>query len=298
MRSNMFDYMDIFIQVVEKGSFSQAADFLQLHRPAVSKAIQQLEAELGVKLIHRTTRKLNVTAEGEEFYQRAKQMMGEFGDMMANFSPTLPPQGRLRIDIPLSLAHSLFIPALGDFTALYPDIEVVLLSSDKRTDLIASGVDCVVRLGELHDSGFIARRLGEIDLVTCAAPAYIAQHGMPQSLEDLHQHQAINFFSDHSREIMTWTFTVEGKIVTHRSDSVILVDNSDILLSCGLAGLGIIQATRMALAAHLVSGALVEILPQYPPQAKPISILYPDRRYLPSKVQAFISWFSERFASQ
>ncbi|WP_313682019.1 LysR family transcriptional regulator, partial [Pantoea sp.] len=260
MRANMFEYMDIFIQVVEQGSFTRAADVLQLHRPAVSKAIQQLEDELGAKLIHRTTRKLSVTAEGDAFYQRARQLMAEMGDMMASFSPTLPPRGRLLLDVPLSLAHCLLIPNLAAFRALYPDIEVVLLSSDKKTDLIAEGVDCLVRIGDLADSSFISRRLGDIRMVTCAAPAYIEKHGIPATPDDLLSHQAVNFFSEHSREVMDWKFYVDGVMVARRAGSSVLVDNSDVLLSCGLAGLGIIQATRNALAPHIQAGRLEEVL--------------------------------------
>ncbi|MBP2195023.1 DNA-binding transcriptional LysR family regulator [Pantoea cypripedii] len=292
----MFEYMDIFIQVVEQGSFTKAADVLQLHRPAVSKAIQQLEDELGTKLIHRTTRKLSVTAEGEAFYQRARQLMAEVGDMMASFSPTLPPRGRLLLDVPLSLAHCLLIPNLAAFRALYPEIEVVLLSSDKKTDLIAEGVDCLVRIGHLADSSFISRRLGDIRMVTCAAPAYIEKHGIPATPDDLQNHQAVNFFSEHSREVMDWKFYVDGVMISRRAGSSVLVDNSDILLSCGLAGLGIIQATRNALAPHIQAGRLVEVLTDYPPVAKPVSVLYPDRRYLAPKVRVFIDWFSEVFS--
>lgn len=298
MHSNMVEYLNIYIQVVEQGSFTRAADILQIHRPTVSKAIQQIEDDLGVKLIHRTTRKLSVTTEGEEFYYRARLVLTEVNDMMASFSPTLPLRGRLRLDVPLALAHSILIPNLKHFQSLYPGIDVVLVSSDKKTDLITEGVDCLVRLGELQDSSFISRRLGEIRMVTCAAPIYLQQHGRPETLADLNQHRAINFFSDHSREVMEWKFTEDGNVVSLRPPGSMLVDNSDILLSCGLAGLGIIQATFNALAPHIASGDLEEILTQYPPVSKPVSVMYPDRRYLSPKVRVFIDWFSDVLARQ
>lgn len=298
MRSNMIEYITIFIQVVEQGSFTKAADMLQLHRPAVSKAIQYLEDDLGVKLIHRTTRKLSVTPEGDEFYQRARQVLAEVDNMLAVFSPTLPPRGRLKLDVPLALAHALLIPHLMEFQSRYPDIELVLVSSDKKTDLITEGVDCVVRLGELQNSSFIARRLGEIRMATCAAPSYLQRHGRPKTLAELERHRAVNFFSDHSREVMEWKFIEDGVTVSRRPASSILVDNSDILLSCGLAGLGIIQATRNALAPHIASGELEEILTQYPSVSKPVSVMYPDRRYLSPQVRVFIDWLSEIFARQ
>lgn len=298
MHTNMIEYLNIFIQVVEQGSFSKAADVLQIHRPTVSKAIQQIEHDLGVKLIHRTTRKLNITAEGDEFYHHARHVLAEVNDMMASFSPTLPPRGRLRLDVPLALAHAILIPNLKHFQSLYPDIDVVLVSSDKKTDLIAEGVDCLVRLGELQNSSFISRRLGDIRMVTCAAPSYLQQHGRPETLADLGQHRAINFFSEHSRDVMEWKFIKDGNVVSLRPAGNMLVDNSDILLSCGLAGLGIIQATFDALAPHIASGALEEVLPQYPSVSKPVSVMYPDRRYLSPKVRVFIDWFSEVLTMQ
>lgn len=298
MRSNMFEYITIFIQVVDQGSFTKAADILQLHRPAVSKAIQQIEEDLGVKLIHRTTRKLSVTAEGDVFYQRAKHVLAEVDNMLASFSTTLPPRGRLRLDVPLALAHAIIIPHMSQFQSRYPDIEVVLVSSDKKTDLISEGVDCVVRLGELEDSSFISRRLGEIRMVTCAAPSYLQQHGRPETLAELEQHRAVNFFSEHSRNVMEWKFIEDGVVVSRRPASSMLVDNSDILLSCGLAGLGIIQASFDALAPHIASGKLETILTQYPSVSKPVSVMFPDRRYLPPQVRVFIDWLSEIFARQ
>ncbi|MFG6657240.1 LysR substrate-binding domain-containing protein [Scandinavium sp. M-37] len=294
----MIEYLNIFIQVVEQGSFTKAADVLQIHRPTVSKAIQQIENDLGVKLIHRTTRKLSVTAEGDEFYHHARHVLAEVNDMMASFSPTLPPRGRLRLDVPLALAHAILIPNLRDFRALYPGIEIVLVSSDKKTDLITEGVDCLIRLGALQDSSFVSRRLGDIRMVTCAAPSYLREHGRPETLADLNQHQAVNFFSDHSREVMVWKFIEDGSVVSLRPASSMLVDNSDILLSCGLAGLGIIQATFDALAPHLSSGALEEVLTQYPSVSKPVSVMYPDRRYLSPKVRVFIDWFTDVMATQ
>ena len=298
MHTNMIEYLNIFIQVVEQGSFTKAADVLQIHRPTVSKAIQQIENDLGVKLIHRTTRKLSVTAEGDEFYHHARHVLAEVNDMMASFSPTLPPRGRLRLDVPLALAHAILIPNLRHFQALYPGIEVVLVSSDKKTDLITEGVDCLVRLGALQDSSFVSRRLGDIRMVTCAAPSYLREHGRPETLADLDQHRAVNFFSDHSREVMEWKFIEDGSVISLRPASSMLVDNSDILLSCGLAGLGIIQATFDALAPHLSSGALEEVLTQYPSVSKPVSVMYPDRRYLSPKVRVFIDWFSDVMTTQ
>ena len=295
MRSNMLEHMEIFVQVVGQGSFTRAADTLQMHRPAVSKAVQQLEDELGVKLLHRTTRKLSMTAEGEEFYQRARQIITDVDGIMASFSPAQPPRGRLRLDAPLALVHTMIVPALAEFQAQYPDIEIVLTASDKITDLIGEGVDCVIRLGELADSSFISRRLGQARMVTCASPGYISRYGQPTSPDELLQHKAVNFFSEHSREVMDWKFVQDGKIISRRPASGVLVNNSDVLLNSGLAGLGILHALRAALAPHIRSGDLIELLPDFQAVSKPVSVLWPDRRYLSPNVRVFIDWISDLF---
>jgi LysR family transcriptional regulator, regulator for bpeEF and oprC len=296
MRSDMLELMSIFVQVVELGSFTKAADALQLHRPAVSKSIQHLEDDLGVKLLHRTTRRQSMTAEGEEIYQRAKGLLTDVNDMMAVFSPSQPPRGRLRIDAPLAFTHAILIPSLSEFQNLYPQIDIVLTASDRLTDLIAEGVDCVIRLGELVDSGFSARHVGSVSMATCAAPSYLDKHGIPLTPDELVHHKAVNFFSEHSREVMDWKYVMNGKIISRRPGSNMLVNNSDVLLSCGLEGLGIVHALRTALEPHIQSGRLTEVLTDYAPVTKPVSVLYPDRRYLPSKVRVFIDCFCDVFA--
>jgi len=298
MRSNMLELMTIFVKVVELRSFTKAADALQLHRPAVSKSIQQLEVDLGVKLLHRTTRSLSVTAEGDEIYQRAKALLGDVNEMMASVSPTQPPRGRLRIDAPLALTHTILIPSLNEFQALYPQIEIVLTASDRLTDMVSEGVDCVIRLGELVDSSFISRRVGTVRMATCAAPAYLEKYGTPLTPDDLVHHNAIHFFSEHSREVMEWEFVMDGKVISRRPGSSMLVNNSDVLLSCGLAGLGMLHALQTALDPHIQSGELREVLTDYATVTKPVSILFPDRRYLSPKVRVFIDWFSKVFAAK
>lgn len=298
MHPTMLDSMKVFVQVVELRSFTKAADALQLHRPAVTRAIQQIEADLGVKLLHRTTRSLSLTAEGEVFYQRARLLLLEVSDLMASFSPTQPPRGRLRIDAPLALTHGILVPALADFQSLYPDIEMVLTASDRKADLVAEGIDCAIRLGELDDSSFISRRLGRVRMATCAAPSYLEKYGTPLTPDDLIHHKAVNFFSEHSREVMAWNFVVDGETVVRRPGSSMLVNNSDVLLSCGLAGLGMLHALRTALEPSIATGRLQEVLTPYATVTKPVSILYPDRRYLSPKVRVFIDWFSALFASQ
>ncbi|HEE0081172.1 TPA: LysR family transcriptional regulator [Citrobacter youngae] len=298
MRSSMFEYMSIFVQVVEQGGFAKAADVLHLHRPAVTKAIQHLEDDLGTKLLNRTTRKVTLTEEGDAFYQRTKVLLGDVDDIMASFSPTRPPRGKLRINAPLSLAHSIIVPALSDFQSRYPDIEIVLTSTDRKIDLLAEGIDCMIRIGELQDSSLISRRLGEVKMVTCASADYLAIRSIPQTPDDLAQHQALNFFSERHRDALEWSFINEGKTVSIIPASRMSVDNSDILLTGCLSGLGIIHGVHAVLAPYLESGQLVEVLGDYAGEAKPVSVLYPDRRHLAPRVRVFIDWLSALFNEQ
>ncbi|EJT5754774.1 LysR family transcriptional regulator [Salmonella enterica subsp. enterica serovar Infantis] len=296
MQLNMLEAMNIYVNVVEQGSFIRAAEVLELHRPAVTRAVQNLEHDLGVKLLHRTTRQVSMTDEGEEFYQRCLSLLSELDDVRRLFSSTQPPKGRLRLDVPITLARAVIIPALGDFQNRYPDIEIVLGTSDRKIDLIAERVDCVIRFGELNDSSFVARRLGTAAMVTCAAPSYLAKHGTPHSIDELMKsHRAVNFFSNHSLQIMEWKFTVDGSIESIKIPSSILVDNSEAFLSCGLAELGVLHGLRPSLAPFIASGELTEILTDFPPPPKPVSLLYPDRRYLAPKVRVFIDWLCEVF---
>jgi LysR family transcriptional regulator for bpeEF and oprC len=295
---NMIEAMEIFVAVVEQGSYTRAAESLSLHRPALSKAIKNLEHELNVQLLHRTTRRIHVTPEGDEFYGRCKQLLADLADTVAWFSPDRPPRGKLRVDVPVALAKAFIIPSLPGFRELYPEIELILGSTDHQVDLIAEGVDCAVRLGELDSSSLIARRIGTVEMVTCAAPVYLKKHGVPLDVKDLDDHLAVNFLIDHRRQIMPWRFQGEGEGTTVTLKSGIVVDDSEAFLSCGLAGLGILQGLRPSLQPFIDSGELVEILQQLKTIPKPISLLMTDRRYRSPKVRAFMDWLIAIFQNQ
>lgn len=290
--------MEIFVQVVEKGSFTAAADHLQLHRPVATRAVQSLEQELGIRLLNRTTRKLSVTDEGEDFYQRSVQLLTSIDDTFANYSgANRVSKGRLKVNLAATIAKSIVIPALPEFQRRYPQIEVHLGVTDQPVDIIEEGIDCVVRIGDLQDSSAIAKRLGYVDMATCAARVYIDQHGMPTTLEELRSHKAINFASGRSRRLVDWTFNGNGEETRLKLASALVTDNSDALLTCALSGMGIVQGVRPALQPYLDSGRLIEVLPHLPASPKLLSILYPHRTHLPNKTAAFVEWMSEVVAS-
>ena len=175
-----FDAMQAFARVVETGSFTKAAETLRTNKTSVTQIIQQLEAHLRVKLLHRTTRKVQVTADGAAYYERVLRLLAELDDTEASLSgAAASPRGRLRVDVPRPLACFVLVPALPEFHARYPEIQIDLGASDRMVDLIRDNVDCVIRGGEITDPSLIARRVGELPIGAYAAPAYLRQHGTP-----------------------------------------------------------------------------------------------------------------------
>ena len=290
--------LQIYVRVVETQSFTHTAETLNLHRPLISKAIKSLEGELGVRLLNRTTRKVNTTLEGQIFYSKALQLLAEFDAVFHSFQSkalTAPIVGKLRIDVPISIAKGILIPHLSQFKQQYPQIELILRSSDALIDLIDEGVDCVIRLGELEDSTLIAKRLGNIAMVTCAAPAYLSQYGEPQHLDELKQHYAVNYCSGRQSKVMPWQFTLDAKAHEIKLSSSLLVHDSESFLASALHGLGLIQGVRLAIQPYLDSGDLIEILLNYQTTPKPIHLLYTHKDHVPARLKVFMQWIEQIF---
>jgi LysR family transcriptional regulator for bpeEF and oprC len=288
--------MQVFAKLAELGSFTKAADAMQIGRPQVTHAIQELEGALGVRLFQRTTRKVCLTAEGEAFFERVTEILGNVAEATSLFSTNGENvRGRLRIDLPVAFAQSRFIASLREFKRTYPEISLVLGVTDRTLDLIAEGIDCVVRIGDLPNSSMIGRRIGLAPMVTCAAPSYLREFGQPESIVDLSQHQAVNYFFGSSRKPMDWRFQIDGeeKVVNVRAG--ILVNDSDAYVEAGLAGFGIMQTLGVSVDRHLASGALVEILAQFRPRPRPVSVLYPSKVHLAPQVRVFVDWVAEHF---
>lgn len=236
----------IFVTVVETGSFSRASDALRMARPGVTKAIGDLEATLGVRLLHRTTRRISLTGEGESLYERATGLLNDVVAIRDLFGGNEEhPAGRLRIDVPVALAKPLLIPALPEFSAAYPDIEVILGVSDQPVDLVADAVDCVLRIGPLPVTSMIARQLATIRMVICASPNYLSLHGTPKRLEELARHKAVNYFSGRGHRAIPWR--VSGREEKHELavPSAMMVNDAEALVACALEGMGLIQVPEL-----------------------------------------------------
>lgn len=283
--------MQVFVRVAETGSFTKAADGLGLPRATVSAAIQQLEASLGARLLQRTTRRVHLTQDGSALLERCHQLLSDFEEISGLFRQT-PAQasGKLKVDVPSRLARLVVAPALPEFFKLYPDVELELRCTDRSINLVQEGVDCVVRVGQLDDSSLVARPLGQFELINCASPAYLQQHGVPSAPSELAQHWAVNYLSPTSGRNAPWEYVEDGVLHTVEMRSRMAVNNAETYIACCLAGLGLIQIPAYDVRSHIRAGELREVMPQARAAAMPVYALYPHRRHLSRRVQVFIDW--------
>jgi DNA-binding transcriptional LysR family regulator len=288
------DAMQVFVRVAELGSFTRAADNLKLPKATVSTAVQQLESSHGTQLLHRTTRKVQMTQDGLTFYERCKDLLADMDEVATMFQQA-PQQlrGRLRVDMPTGVAKNIIIPRLPEFLRAHPHIEIELSSTDRRVDLVREGFDCVLRIGVLDDSNLIARPLGHFRLINCASPAYLAAYGTPRTLDDLARHQLIHYVSTLGAKSLGWEY-FDGSV--NRSidmPGAITVNNAESYQASCLAGLGIIQVPSIGALPFIGSGELVEVLPEYQAEPMPVSLLYAHRRNLSQRVKVFMAWMTE-----
>lgn len=283
----------IFVAVVDNGSFSRASEALRMARPGVTNTVNALEAEIGARLLQRTTRRMSLTAEGELFYDRATRLLSEIADAKNLFGGrAVAPRGRLRVDIPVALARPLILHRIAEFRQLYPDVDVILGVSDQPVDLIADGVDCVLRIGALGQTSMIARQLAMIPMVICGAPAYLKAHGTPRSVDDLRSHLAVNYFSGRGHRPLAWSVPGDTGLPPFTLRSGIMVNDTEAFVACAINGLGLIQVPGLVVAEHLTRGALVEVVPEMRAIRWPLSVMYPNRQHLAPQVRAFIDWVS------
>lgn len=291
--------MRVFTRVVEAGTFTRAAESLNLPKGTVSKVVQQLEGRLKVKLLNRTTRRVTVTADGAAYYERTARLLNDLDDIEASMTNAQAnPSGRLRVDVGTSVARLVIIPALGEFHRRYPDIQLDLGVSDRPVDLIGDNVDCVIRGGDLTEPSLVARRVGNIRLVTVAAPAYIAERGMPAHPDELETagHTTVNYFSSRTGRPYAHVFERGGQTLEISGRYKVSVNEANAQVAAVLAGLGIGQTALFAAAPHIERGELVQLLPEWTRPPIPLHVVYPPNRHLSAKVRAFVEWVAELLA--
>lgn len=283
--------MQLFVRVAELESFSRAAETLGLPRGSVSRQIQALEAALGARLLHRTTRRVQLTQDGLVYYERARDLLANLDELDGLFvQDPASVSGRLRVDMPVGVAKNQVIPRLPAFLQQYPGIEIELSSSDRLVDVVREGFDCVVRVGQLKESGLVARPLGKLTQVNCASPDYLARFGYPQTLEDLATHALVHYAANLGARPQGFEVWSDNETRWVKTGGVLTVNSTETYHAACLAGLGIIQVPRIGVAEALRSGALIEVLPQYRGAPMPVSLIYPHRRNLSRRVHLFMEW--------
>ncbi len=290
------DAMKAFTRVVERRNFAQAASDLRLPRSRASEAVQQLERHLGVRLLARTTRKVTLTAEGEDYYRRCSAILSAIDDADAAATQTMP-LGTLRIDVHSSFAERYLLLGLPSFLQRHPNIQLHIGEGDRLIDMVAEGVDCAIRVGRPVDSGLVGRKLGVLAEGTFASPAYLERHGVPKSPDDLAGHRMIGFVSTSTRAVMPLEFQTHGEVCMVSLPVSVTVTAAATNANLARLGLGLVQVPRYRVANELATGALVEVLADYPPTDSPVYLLYVEGRQRSPRVRVFIEWASITIAA-
>ena len=289
------DRMLIFTRVAELASFTQAADALGLPKASVSTAVQQLEVELGTRLLHRTTRKVQPTQDGQVFYERCKDLLADVDEVQTMFQQQGAQnlRGRVRIDMSTVMARNAVIPRLPELLAQHPLLELEISSTERRVDLVREGFDCVLRVGPVGDTSLVARPLGNMRTVNVVSPAYLRTYGAPQSLDALAQHRLVHYASTLGAKPGGFEYEAEGQAQSLPMQGAITVNNAGAYVAACLSGLGIIQVPVVGVRDLLAQGLLVAVLPQHVAPPMPLTLLYAHRRNLSKRVRVVMDWLAE-----
>ena len=290
-----FDRMHIFVRVAELASFTQAAEALGIPKASASTAVQQLETQLGTRLLHRTTRRVQLTQDGQAYYERCKDLLADVDELQSMFQQPdgAGLRGRVRIDMSTGMARNVVVPRLPELLARHPGLEVELSSTERRVDVVREGFDCVLRTGAVVDSSLVARPLGLARLVNCASPAYLRAHGTPRSLADLPGHRLVHFVNTLGARSAGFEAVVDGALVLTPMQGALTVNNAEAYMAGCLAGLGLIQVPHLGVVDLLARGDLVEVLPQLAAPPMPLTLMYANRRNLPRRVRTVMDWLAQ-----
>lgn len=286
-----------FVRLTETLSFSRTATVTGLSRASVGRVVERLEADLGTRLVQRTTRRVVLTPDGGVFRDRCLELIAQADGMRAMFATPAGPRGVLRVNVPSRIGRRLLMPHLPEFLARHPMIDLDLSATDRPVDLIAEGFDCVVRVGEQRVSNLVSRRMGDLRMITCASPAYLARHGTPATPHDLTGHRTLGYVSSRDRRDEGWEWIEGGRTRTMRLAAPVRVDNAELYIAGARAGLGLIQVPAYDVADLIASGALVEILRDHCCAPMPVALVAPDRPSLVPGVAAFAHWLEEVLAA-
>lgn len=281
----------IFARVVECSSFTRAAHSLDMPRSSVSAAVSELEGRVGARLLNRNTRRVSATGDGAAFYKRCLGVIADVEDIENLFQQdSSSPSGKLRIDVPGRIGRLIIAPALPAFLSRYPAIDIDLGVTDRTVNLVEDGIDCVLRVGALADSGMIARSIGTLPLINVASPAYLMQFGTPRTPADLPEHHAVNYASPSTGRVEPWEWMEHDELCSFAMRGRVTANSAEAYIACCLAGLGLIQIPAYDVRHHIDLGELVEVMPDHRAEPMPMSLLYPHRQHLSRRVQVFADW--------
>jgi DNA-binding transcriptional LysR family regulator len=292
-----FQEMQIFVRIMERRSFTQAAEDLQVPRATVTNVMKRLEERLGARLLERTTRSVSPTLDGDAYYQRCVRLLTDVEEADDSFKNAAP-KGLLRVNLQGPLAKHFVVPALPEFLRRYPGIQLHIGEGDRLVDLVREGIDCVLRAGNLQDSSMVGRRVAELEQVTCASPDYLKRHGTPKKLADLDGHRAVDYISTMTGKPYPLEFATADGMKLVNLPSQVSVTGTDVYAGAAVAGLGLVQVPRYRIAEQLAAGTLRVVLAAFPPPPLPVSVLYPQSRQLSSRVRVFADWLKDQFALQ
>lgn len=292
-----FDAMRVFTRIVERRSFTKAAEDLGLPRSSVTDAVKGLEARLGVRLLQRTTRHVSPTLDGEAYYRRCVSLISDMEDAEAGFTGGKP-SGLVRIDVHGTQARYFLLPGLPRFLDAYPDIRLHISEAHQPLDMVREGFDCMLRAGDLTvDSSLIRRRLATLERGTFASPGYVARFGEPGTPDALEAdgHRMVGYYAPDAPEIAPLNFIVDGRPQFMVLPAAITVTGPETNVASACLGLGLIQVPRYRVAAELASGSLVEVLSGHLPAPLPVHVLYSHTRQLSPRLRVVIDWMAEQF---
>jgi len=292
-----FQAMTLFVRVVDVGGITRAAQSLGIPNASATTLIQKLEASLGVKLLNRTTRRVNVTPDGAAYYTRAVSILAEVRDAEEALAQGASrPRGRVRVDMPTLIARAVIVPSLPGFFAQYPDIELALACNERHFDLVGEGIDCALWVGDIGDESLVARRVGFLYFATCAAPAYLRAHGQPKHPRELTQHRCINHFAPRTGDTVEWVFSKGAERVRAVFPGNLALEDENSYVSAAEAGLGIAQMPAFVLKEAMERRALDLVLADWSPEPAPLHVVYPQSRHLSRRVRVFVDWLAALIA--
>lgn len=291
-----FVAMQAFLRVVDTGSFTAASEALGIPKATLTRGVQELETHLRTQLLNRTTRRVSVTPDGALYYERARRLLAELDEMEGSLNQQgRLPKGKLRVDMPGTIARLCIIPALPDFYARYPDIQLELGIGDRPVDLVGERVDCVLRGGEIVDPGLVARRVGEFELIVCASPEFLRRHGQPAHPSDFNGERfpMLQYFSSRTGQVLPDLLRRRDEQVEVRGHPRLAVNDGETYMAAALAGLGACVAARFAVAPLLERGELVRLFPDWSMEHIPLHIAFPPNRHISTRLRVFVDWIVE-----